>query len=395
MKKIKLIIQGLGNWAKLFLDLTNIEKVNNLFTIAAIISRDKTHFRNRIEKYYPSYPLLKSVKIYDSLKKGVSEIKPDAIYIATPDFAHIDSLYDILNSKIPSTPHLLIEKPLNSDIKNCLKALKLFGYKHLSYGNMIPKNDSPFIMIGWHKKFSLQNIYFIQNYLKNDNGDLKSIRVSILDQKRVFSNSYINWANKTELFSFLGGHFFDIIYDSFKNSFPVSITSNANYENNTMVEANVCLGLSTLKSNEVVPVNLTISCNEPNNSYAMTEQNITYIFRKNRITIDTTGKDFELIDDQGIHLTNVHGKGLVKDPWDKSDCQFGYTYQPQLRWLKTVFDLVNNNIKLEEAVRQYPLSVLTEFTINACLESLKLGSKYGNLVFGKNMKLNANKITIL
>lgn len=386
VKKINLLIIGFGNWGKSFLDILVDSEINNLIQILGIVVRDvKKHERN------------KDYKFYNTIEKSVENKIPNAVYIATPDFTHIkilEEIYSIFEKLKIKCPHILIEKPIGTDINLIHKTLKKFNYKYNFKGQMEPSKNSPFIMVDWHKKFSPQQRQ-INQLIKNDNfGNLKSIRVNYLDQEQVFSEKFLSWYKKTDLLSFLLGHYLDLIFDSIKNSKPTLVSATASYDNNNVMrEVNINLGLIVPKNPNIVHVNLTISCNEPNNSYALTEQNIIYLFENSRIKIDTSGKDLEIIDKKGIHYNNVHGRSLLKDQWENKFESYGYTYDSQIRWIKTVSNIINLNETVENAIKKYNLNILPELTINACYESLKKGITSKNYKVGTGIKINLRKLS--
>ncbi len=386
--KINIFIIGLGRWGKILLNLIADNEIGSLFKIGGIVTTRKNS--NDIKKFSDKY----GFKIFCSLDSAL-ESRPDAIFISTPDFNHLDCLqkiYLFCKKKGCSYPHLLIEKPLGNDIKKCVEVLKNFGYKINRRGYMKPSNTSPIIFIDWHKKFSPQQKYSSQIISKNIS-KISSIKVSYLDQKKVFSRGYLSWFHKTDLFSFLLGHYLDLIFDSIENSVPIMVSVMVAFDKRKIMrEAYVNLAVSLDGGSNTIPVNLIVSCNEPNNSYALTEQKVTYLFNDSRISIDTTGRDVEIIDREGIKFKNVHGDLLFKDKWDGKSHVSGYIYDLLKRWIKLIRDLRRKKISVKNVLHNYPLSLLPEIVINACKLSLDNGIKKGNLIMGRNIEINLKEL---
>ena len=151
-----------------------------------------------------------------------------------------------------------------------------------------------------------------------------------------------------------------------------------------MREAHIIAGIDV--NNAIIPLSMVVSCNEPDRSHSITEQSLTYNFQKGRIKIDTTGRDIEIIKEDGVQYKNVHGRMNIPDAWEEETVAEGYTYNSIFRWLHNVDMILSGRQSILETYKKYPLSVLPEYMIQLCCESVSNGNRKNNYVMGKVVK---------
>ena len=101
---MKIGLIGYGNWGK-----NHARVLTELGVLSGIYDQDK-----KIQKKIES----DGYKIFNSIKEASNE--SDGVVLATPAHTHFD-----LAKKIISSTHLLIEKPIVLEIKDCKNLIKL------------------------------------------------------------------------------------------------------------------------------------------------------------------------------------------------------------------------------------------------------------------------------
>lgn len=387
--KIKIIIVGCGTWGKKFLNLVNTKPLKDNFKISGIVSRRKENLD--LQKLSKKHDF----KIFDNLEEALFSL-PEGVFISTPDDTHLEVLEKIIlfcKKKDVKCPNIFVEKPLGRDIKKTYNCLKKYGYKPNHSGDMIPSQSSPFIMVDWHKKYSPQQRYANEIINKNVK-KLNSIRVRYLDKRIVFSKNYLSWFRETNLFSFLLGHFVELIFYSLGRDYlPISVNVSSFFEDDVMLETIVtlCIGSKDSRKKNIL-ASFVVSCNEPFKSYSLTEQDITYTFSDSRICVDTTGRDLEIIDSRGIRFKNVHGELTLHNSLGKENVTIGYIYGPQIDWLDSIKNILSKKSNVKKLSKKYPLNIFPELIINACEISLKKGLKLNNIILGAPIKIDSKKL---
>ncbi|MEI8363983.1 MAG: Gfo/Idh/MocA family oxidoreductase [archaeon] len=382
-KKINLLVVGLGNWAKSSLLMLKEHNIENIVDKCILISRSK---KNTL--FVKKLRLKIKHKIYTNLKLALYENNINAIYICTPDHLHIHFINKILKiTKNKEKIHFLIEKPFGTNTNSIIQTMNKLGYTYKK-GHFFPTMNAGFVMIDWHKKYSPQQKQLVHMIKNNNLGKLKSIRIRYLDKKMVLSKKFISWFKKTNVFSFLAGQYIDLIFHTFPDFVPKKMVVVA-YKNRDgcITEATLCINIQHKIKLYSALVTMIVTCNEPDNNYTLTEQDIVFVFENAKIKIDTTGRDFELIDKTGISFINVHSRTGLTDAWENDFVTYGYTYESQKRWLYTVYNIINKNKTISESIKQYPISIFPEIIIEYCNRSLTKVKTKSNIIFGKISKI--------
>ncbi len=158
---MKIGLIGYGNWGK-----NHARVLTELGVLSGIYDQDK-----KIQKKIES----DGYKIFNSLKETSNE--SDGVVLATPAHTHFD-----LAKKIISSTHLLIEKPIVLEIKDCKNLIKLSEkYKKK-------------VMVG-HQLHFHPAIMKMQEIIKNKEiGNIKWIYSNRLNMGRLRVNENVLWS---------------------------------------------------------------------------------------------------------------------------------------------------------------------------------------------------------
>ena len=199
----------------------------------------------------------------------------------------------MLLNKIP----VLTVKPLTLNLKESIEL------KELSQKLNIP------VFVEFHKRYDRQIRYARDQYKSKELGNLLYTYTEYTQRKLIPSNTFKEWSEKTNIFSYLGVHYIDVIY-FITNAKPVKVMATGqkiflkSIGINTFdsIQCNV-----TWETNEGLLFNQMIICSwvESNLSTAMSLQNINLIFTEGRINCEQKDRGLSILKDiDGLEHVN-------------------------------------------------------------------------------------------
>tara|TARA_B100000686_G_scaffold260596_1_gene273379 strand:- start:1777 stop:2859 length:1083 start_codon:yes stop_codon:yes gene_type:complete len=212
MKKIRYAIIGVGTMG--------LEHIQNILLIknAEVVAISDIHNNSIIKikkKTKKKFLYFKSHK--ELIKKNIA----DAYIISTPNFTHLRILKDVLKTK----KHILVEKPLVINTKECLKLKKL------------TKNYPSIIWTAMEYRYMPPVNKFIKKIHKKTIGKLKML--SIKEHRFPFLKKVKNWnrfsKNTGGTFVEKCCHFFDLMRFIIKSE-PISVYASGNQDVNHINE---------------------------------------------------------------------------------------------------------------------------------------------------------------
>ena len=130
------------------------------------------------------------------IKKLVESNKIDSAIISLPDHLHYDTCKVLLECRIK----ILVVKPFVLKLDHAVELTKL-QEKNNVHGQ-----------IEFHKRLDHSNRYLRSEYKKGSIGDILKIDVRYSQNKRLPLNYFKRWSGYTNVFSYLGVHYVDLIY---------------------------------------------------------------------------------------------------------------------------------------------------------------------------------------
>ena len=213
MKKIRYAIIGAGTMTR--------EHIHNISIIkdAEVVAISDNHKQSIIKC---KKILKKNVLFFKNHKELIKKNIVDAYIISTPNFTHLKILKDIFKTK----KHILVEKPLTINIKECLKLKKL------------SKNYPSLIWTAMEYRYMPPVNKFINEIHKKTIGKLKML--SIREHRFPFLKKVKNWnrfsKNTGGTFVEKCCHFFDLMRLIIRSE-PVSVYASGNQDVNHINES--------------------------------------------------------------------------------------------------------------------------------------------------------------
>ena len=334
MKKIKYGIIGAGTMAREH--ILNISLIDNAEVVAiADPNKDSLNQCKEILKTEVSY--------FTNHLEMIKENNVDVYLISTPNFTHIQILKDVIKTK----KHILVEKPLCTNTKDCLEIKNLtIGYPSVFW-------------IGMEYRYMPPVSKFINEIHNNKIGDLKTL--TIREHRFPFLKKVENWNRFEEN---TGGtliekccHFFDLMrliirsdplsvyasggqdvnhLDEVYNGKKPDIIDNAyvivNFENGARSLLELCMFAenSDMQEELVATGNKgKIETSVPSNESGKTSSNLRIGMREGKTHIENIEVDKKIIE-AGHH----HGS----------------TYYEHLAFLKTIENSSNPEVSIDDGL---------------------------------------------
>lgn len=287
------------------------------------------------------------------------------VIVATPDHLH----YDVTKTALNEGKHVLVVKPLTLTVKEAKFLIKLAKTKHL------------FGVVDFHKRYDFANLKIQEIIKKNKIGDIQYIHVEYSQKKIVPETVFKSWAEKTNIFQYLGVHYIDIIH-FVTNAKPVRVLGIGSkkylIKNGVKTYDSVTAIIEwKIKDQKFTS---TILCNwiDPNSSSSISYQQIKLIGSHGRIESDQKNRGLQLITDQeGIEDINPYFNQtyLMKN----HSCFRGYGIDSIIQFFKDCSNISENTEKIEslEKIRpSFSNSLVSVMVTEAVNKSLKKNGKW-------------------
>ena len=222
----------------------------------------------------------------DSYKDIISRIKElKCAIVAVPDHLH----YEVIKFCLLKGLHTLTVKPFTLKTKHAIELVE------------IAKNKKLYGAVEFHKRWDNQNI-FTKNSL--DSGKIGKLLYTTVEysQKKIVPNNYFkNWANKTNIFQYLGVHYIDLIHFITK---AVPLRVMAIGQKNLLLKNNIDTYDSIQsfieweqEDGNIFVQALHVNWIDPNNSTALSDQKMKLIGTEGRIELNQKDRGISIISD--------------------------------------------------------------------------------------------------
>ena len=301
-----------------------------------------------------------------SLSKLISSQTFDAAIISTPDHTHCEISVKISKKKISS----LVVKPMALTLSDCRRMIDC-AEKNEVYG-----------CVEFHKRFDILNLS-IRDYLNQKKiGELLYSVINYSQPSYVPKEKFKKWAANTNVFSYLGVHYVDLIY-FFTGFIPISVSSwgqDIFFKKNNI---NTFDSIQTIVEWKKPNGQIFISSHNTNwidseNSSAISEQNFYIVGINGKISSDQKHRGLQIVSNQnGIEDINPYFSTKIKDSIS-GEYFFGYGEKSISQFLIDIMKLKKKIIKLEKLVKNrssYQNSVISIAVIEAATKSLENNNK--------------------
>jgi len=298
---------------------------------------------------------------------AIKNEKPDVCIICVPDHLHCKIAVDVMNLKI----HCLIVKPLTTSLKNA----KLM--------TRIANKNKLIAQVEFHKRYDESNLVIRDYFRKGLLGDLLYASNHYSQKKIIPSIIFKKWASKTNIFQYLGVHYVDLIY-FITNFKPKYVTAWGQKEYlikkniNTFDSIQAVIEWEKPNKQKFISTHL---CNwiDPNNSSAMSDQQLLFVGTKGRIQADQKNRGLEFIgDDNNINAINPYFNLSKTSPIDNKLNFSGCGITSILTFFNDVLNFKSKKIKLKDLNFLRPSfnhSVISTAVIESVSQSLNKKNK--------------------
>ena len=291
-----------------------------------------------------SYKQIDPNQLGDQVTQLCRREKIGAAIVSTPDHIHFEPIKALINARV----HSLVVKPFVPSVKEARELLGMQLNSHM-YG-----------AIEFHKRFDESNLYAKKTIAAGTLGKVQYITVDYSQRIVIPTVVFSSWAEKTNIFQYLGVHYVDLIYymTNFRPSALCAYGSVGTLKNrgiDTFDSVHVMLEWQHPDDDSQRFISqMNISWIDPNTSSAMSDQKFKIIGTKGRLECDQKNRGIELVtDDAGIAHTNPYFSEYLLD--ENGDPSFGgYGYKSIAQFLKDVIALNKGEIALSDLNQKRP-----------------------------------------
>ena len=295
---------------------------------------------------------------FDNLLLSSSKV---ASIVAVPDQFHFLWIKNLLLKRIP----VLTVKPLTLNLKESIEL------KNLSEEFNIPA------YVEFHKRYDKQSRYAKDIYKSNKLGDLLYTYTEYTQRKSIPLETFKSWADKTNIMSYLGVHYIDLIY-FITNAKPqrVMATGQKNLLKSKGIDTYDSIQCNvTWKSDKGLFFNQTLMCSwvESNFSSAMSAQNINLIFSKGRINCEQKDRGLSILSEEsGLeHINPDFSRQYSEEDFITFE---GYGIDAYLNYLNLIVE--NSSTKNDKRFCNLSEGCISTSVIDAASKSLRNSSSW-------------------
>lgn len=260
----------------------------------------------------------------------------DAAIVATPDHTHFDIVKKLMDKEI----HCLCVKPLTPSLDESRKLSQLAAKKNL-YG-----------AVEFHKRYDRANLKLRESIFSQQIGSPLYFIVEYSQRKSIPSSVFKSWAEKTNIFQYLGVHYVDIIW------FATGATPKKTMAIGQKSYLKPQLGIDTydsiqslteweMENGHTFVSNINVNWIDPENTTAMSDQKIKVIGTKGRFETDQKKRGlFEVYDDTSPNERNPDFFDFYNDPINGTKAQ-GYGLDSIEQFIKDIKTIKDDKIQIK------------------------------------------------
>ncbi len=269
--------------------------------------------------------------------KALKELtKPACAIVVVPDHLHRKVAGDCIEAGL----HTLVVKPLAPTVKE-VKELIVLQEKKCLYG-----------AVEFHKRFDRANLKLKEVLRQGTLGDLLYFIVEFSQRKSIPSKVFASWANKSNIFQYLGVHYVDIIFFA-TGAVPrrvMAIGQKGWLRDHGIDTYDAIHGTIEWKGSNGKTFLSHIFTNwiDPESTSAMSDQRIKVIGTKGRYESDQKRRGITMVTDEaGVEEPNPDFCSTYPDGSGKISYQ-GYGIESIHTFLRDVLDLNQNRVTIEQ-----------------------------------------------
>ena len=267
----------------------------------------------------------------------------DAAIVSLPDHLHHEYALKCLNAKI----NTLVVKPLTPTVREAESLIEK------------AKQNQVYGAVEFHKRWDESNLYIKNSLLDGRLGEPLYFDINYSQKIQIPSVQFANWAEKTNIFQYLGVHYVDLIYFiTGKTPKKLSVYSTK--------KKLIKMGINTYDSIHVSSIwgdknssendfyaHFNLNWIDPDETTAMSDQRISLVGTEGRIDCDQKNRGiYEVTSKNGAQSINPYFSTWISK--DTSSQINGYGIKSISGFLTDVQALLNGDMSLEYLTNNRP-----------------------------------------
>jgi predicted dehydrogenase len=289
--------------------------------------------------------------------------------VAVPDDLHFRFAAELIESRVP----VLIVKPLTPTLREARDLVAL------------QSRTGTYAAVEFHKRFDESNLLAKRYIAEGRFGALLYGTVDFSQRIRVPTEIFREWAERTNVFQYLGVHYADLFY-FLTGLMPLRVqavgTRGALWERGIhtydSVHAHVLWGRRGDAEHSFV-TQISTNWIDPNTTSALSDQRMKVVGTRGRIECDQKDRGIEVVtEEEGIQHVNPYFADFLPDPENRPAFQ-GYGYKSISTFLGDVRALAGGRRTVEELDTVRPTlrqSLVSTAVIDAVNDSLTHDSRW-------------------
>ena len=291
----------------------------------------------------------------------------DGCIVVLPDHLH----FKFCNLLLELNVNVMVVKPFVLSLSDAMSLYKLQKKK-----NLIGQ-------IEFHKRWDVSNRYAKSEFQNGDLGDVLRVDVQYSQNRDLPLNLFKNWCEKSNIFSYLGVHYVDLIYWMF-GYLPIEVIAvgSKGFLHSKGIDTydsiDVLIKWSDNKNKSFIS-NISSNWVELDNSNAQSLQFLKILGTKKRIDLNQTDRGIsDITKENGFKSINPY---YIFEEYSENKINFsGYSVDSISSFLNNI-SLKKNNIKNTSSFPNFKEGIISTSVIEAVVESLENGSKKINISY--------------
>ncbi len=321
---------------------------------------------------FPSKNVCDSKAYMDAIRKIP---KPACAIIVVPDDYHSKVAGDVIGNGL----HALVVKPLAPTYREVCDLIEL------------QEKYKVYCAVEFHKRYDRSNIRLKDTITSGRIGEPLYFLVEYSQRKSIPLERFKNWAEKTNIFQYLGIHYVDIIYFATR-AIPLRVMATGQKDYLLSSGINTYDSIQAviewkMPSGKIFNSVFITNWIDPESSSAMSDQRIKVVGTKGRYEADQKRRGIFIIDDEdGIEEPNPDFCSLFGT--DRKSFSFqGYGIESIIQFLKDVIDIEDGNTRVEDLEGLRPTfkeSIIPTMILEAVNKSLNTDGQWIEIKFAGN-----------
>ena len=294
----------------------------------------------------------------------------DGCIVVLPDHLH----YKFCNLLLELNVNVMVVKPFVLSLSDAISLYKLQKKK-----NLIGQ-------IEFHKRWDVSNRYAKSEFQNGHLGDVLRVDVQYSQNRDLPLNLFKKWCEKSNIFSYLGVHYVDLIYWMF-GYLPIEVIAvgSKGFLHSKGIDTydsiDVLIKWSDNKNKSFIS-NISSNWVELDNSNAQSLQFLKILGTKKRIDLNQTDRGIsDITKENGFKSINPY---YIFEECSENQINFsGYSVDSISAFIDNVF-LKSNNIKNTSTFPDFEEGIISTSVIEAVVESLENGSKKININYDRD-----------